>query len=113
MGTSQTRPWEQGTSQTRPWAAAFMAGTEAGRIGKLNGRILDKAQLKRILQTGKMPHHSQLPTLPTHRDKLHDHLLGEMFEEAERSHLRSHKEMNSWSEIPIKKAHDHQILDLM
>ncbi|KAI1515859.1 polyprotein [Pyrenophora tritici-repentis] len=41
--------------------------------------------------------------------------MGELFKEAEQSHLASHHQMNSWTEIPIKKIKQtgQQILDCM
>jgi hypothetical protein len=41
--------------------------------------------------------------------------MGEMFQEAERAHLASHREMRSWSEVPLKKIKltGQQILDCM
>jgi hypothetical protein len=105
----------QSTSMTVPWAAAFMAGTEAGHIGKHEGKPIDKAQLKRLLAKGVKPHRSQLPDPPTSHSKLESHPLYEQFKEAERTHLDSHKNMQSWAEIPatpVKRA-GHQILDCM
>jgi hypothetical protein len=62
---------------TVPWAAAFMAGTKAGHIGKHEGKPIDKAQLKRLLAKGVKPHQSQLPDPPTLHSKLESHLLYE------------------------------------
>lgn len=76
-----------GLLQTSPWAAAFMAGTEAGGSGTHKGKVLDKAQLHRMITAGKKPHRSVLPEPPTCREKLEDHLLYDMWKEAERSHL--------------------------
>jgi hypothetical protein len=53
---SETDRSGQSTSTTVPWAAAFMAGTEAGHIGKHEGKPIDKAQLKRLLAKGVKPH---------------------------------------------------------
>ena len=41
--------------------------------------------------------------------------MGDMFKEAEQIHLASHHQMNSWSEIPMKKTKPsgQQILDCM
>ncbi|KAK7188808.1 hypothetical protein PSPO01_04917 [Paraphaeosphaeria sporulosa] len=47
---------QTGQLQTSPWATAFMAGTKAGSAGKYNGKVLDKAQLRRIITVGKKPH---------------------------------------------------------
>ena len=106
---------QTGQRQTSPWAAAFIAGTEAGSRGLINGKTLDKAHLKRMIAAGKKPHRSLLPEPPTCRDKLEDHPLHHLWKEAERSHLQSHREMKSWSEVPTApvKATGHQILDCM
>ncbi|KAF9733719.1 polyprotein [Paraphaeosphaeria minitans] len=109
------RFFNQPTSMTVPWAAAFMAGTEAGHVGLHEGKPIDKAQMKRLLAKGIKPHRNQLPPLPTAHSKLEEHPLYEMFKEAERTHLESHRQMKSWTEIPaspVKKA-GQQILDCM
>ena len=62
-------------SRPIPWAAAFMAGSQAGKIGKLLGKLLDKAQLLRHMLKGKRPHRSELPEPPTCKDKLETHPL--------------------------------------
>ncbi|KAA8619652.1 hypothetical protein PtrV1_06746 [Pyrenophora tritici-repentis] len=103
----------QSTSMTSPWAAAFMAGTESGHIGQHEGKPIDKAQVKRLLSKGIKPYRNQLPPLPTAYSKLEDHPLYDMFKEAEKTHLRSHQQMKSWTEVqasPVKRA-GHQILD--
>ena len=92
-----------------------MAGTHAGHIGYHEGKPIDKAQLKRLIAKGIKPHRNQLPPLPTAHSKLEEHPLYEMFKEAERTHLASHQQMKSWTELPagpVKKA-GHQILDCM
>lgn len=108
-------PRDRGTSKTIPWAAAFMAGTQAGIIGRHEGKGIDKAQLTRMLSKGVRPYQSQLPPPPTAYLDLEAHPLHEMFKEAERDHLESHNRMRSWSEgpsSPVKRA-GHQILDCM
>ena len=101
------------SSKTVPWAAAFMAGTEAGSIGDYNGNAIDKAQLRRLLAKGVKIHQSQLPEPPTARSNLDEHPMGELFKEAQRAHLDSHKITKSWEEVPYKaaKASGNQILD--
>lgn len=115
MAGEQTNLTQQASSTTSPWAAAFMAGTQAGGVGKYRGEVIDKAKMMRMLATGLKPHRSQLPPLPTYRTKLEDHPMGKMFQEAEREHLASHNQMRSWSEIPSKKIKrtGQQILDCM
>jgi len=103
------------SSKTIPWAAAFMAGTDAGNIGKYNGNVVDKAQIKRLLAKGVKIHRSQLPPPPTFKTNLEEHPMGELFKEAQRSHLDSHKQTKSWTEVLYKsaKATGQQILDCM
>ena len=115
MAGDQSSLTQQASSTTVPWAAAFMAGTQAGYVGKYRGEVLDKAKMMRMLAKGLKPHRSQLPPLPTCRTKLDDHPMGELFQEAERMHLASHHKMKSWSEIPLKriKLTGQQILDCM
>ncbi|KAK1912922.1 hypothetical protein P3342_004858 [Pyrenophora teres f. teres] len=114
-GTPPDKEDQQGTPKTTPWAAAFMAGTQAGKVGEHHGAEVDKAAIKRLLAKGVKPHRNQLPPLPTCRTKLEDHPMGDMFKEAEQTHLASHHQMNSWSEIPMKKTKQsgQQILDCM
>jgi len=115
MAGNQPKLNEQASPTTVPWAAAFMAGTQAGRIGKYQGEDVDKAKMMRMLAKGQKPHRSQLPPPPTLRTKLEDHPMGELFREAERDHLASHRTMKSWSEIPLKdiRLTGQQILDCM
>ena len=115
MAGDQTSLTQQASSTTVPWAAAFMAGTQAGYVGKYSGEVMDKAKMMRMLAKGLKPYRSQLPPLPTCRTKLEDHPMGEKFQEAERVHLASHQKMKSWSEIPLKriKLTGQQILDCM
>ena len=100
---------------TDPWAAAFMAGMKAGHIQKIDGRVLDSAKLERMLRAGKLPHRSELPPVPTSIGLRKDHPLYELFKKAEASHLQSHRETKSWTEVPAQEARKgrHQILDSM
>ena len=63
------------TAKAQPWASAFLAGAQAGNIGKISGKSLDKAQLVRLMLKGKKPHRSELPEPPTCKDRLETHLL--------------------------------------
>lgn len=100
---------------TCPWAAAFMAGTQSGGVEKFEGKTLDKAQIHRMLASGKKPHRSQLPEPPKSHDKLENHPLYSLFKEAEKSHLNSHREMRSWEEVPksLPVSTNQQVLDCM
>ena len=101
--------------RTVAWEAAFMAGTQAGHVGTYRGKIIDKAQMKRLLAKGIKPHQSQLPPPPSFHNELETHPLRDWFKEAEHAHLESHREMKSWSEVPMKKIKltGQQILDCM
>ena len=103
------------SSKTVPWKAAFMAGTQAGNIGTYEGRPVDKAQMKRMLAQGLRPHLNQLPPPPSTQRQVEEHPLRDYWKEAQREHLKSHEQMKSWSEVPVKevKAKGHQILDCM
>ncbi|KAL5371266.1 hypothetical protein DPSP01_014784 [Paraphaeosphaeria sporulosa] len=115
MAGNQSEVTQHRSSKTVPWAAAFMAGTQAGHVGNYRGDVVDKAKMLRLLAKGLKPHRSQLPPLPTCRTKLEDHPMGELFREAEKTHLASHQQMKSWSEVPMKKIKltGQQILDCM
>ena len=68
-----------------------------------------------MLANGLKLYRSQLPPLPTYRTKLEDHPMGELIKDAELTHLTSHEQMKSWSEIPRKqiKLTGQQIPDCM
>jgi hypothetical protein len=104
-----------GSSLTVPWQAAFMAGTQAGYVGTHSGKIIDKAQMKRMLAQGLKPHHNELPPPPTSHAQLEKHTLCDWFKAAEKEHLESHHKMQSWSEVPAHKVKltGQQILDCM
>src|SRR6478735_4784631 len=78
------------TAKTTPWAAAFMAGTQAGRVGNYQGKHLDKAQIRRLLTKGIKPHRSELPPLPIVGTRLNNHPICNEFKEAKRVHLTSY-----------------------
>lgn len=102
-------------TQTVPWIAAFLAGTKAAPIGKMENQIYDKAKLERLLRQGVKVHRSQLPPPPKDHRMIRDHPMEKLFHQAEKDHLKSHKEMNSWSEILKNdpRAANNQILDCM
>ena len=120
------------------WEAAFNAGRLASPIGMIDGKRVTKDQFMKIVNGSKgrpsgkelhktrsngvvtvVPrrpnkiHRRDLPPPPkTHRD-LESHPMGTGFKEAERVHLNSHKEMQSWLEISKDQAKGHQLLDCM
>jgi hypothetical protein len=105
----------QPTAKTVPWRAAFMAGTQAAPISTKDGKPFDKAKLHRMLAQGVKVCLKDLPKLPTSFGDLQNHPMGLLFKEAEESHLRSHRDMKSWVEVPaspIRKS-GQQVLDCM
>ena len=85
-------------------------------IGHLDGKILDRAQLQRLLRSPKGMrgvHRRNLPPPPTRHKDLEMHPLGQLFEQAETHHLQSHIPMNSWTKIDRLDAQGEQVLDCM
>src|SRR5271157_3767650 len=88
-------PEPQPLSETTMWQAAFIAGTLAGTVGTLKKKTVDKATIQRRLKRRLPLYRSELPEVPkSHRD-LRDHVIGELFRQAERDHLKSHVEIRS------------------
>ena len=81
------------------WQAAFCAGRLSVPIGQIKGKIVDKAQVQRLMEKGIRIKRSMLPPAPKWHHELKSHPFGALFEQAELSHLQSHKEMRSWTEI--------------
>jgi gamma-glutamylcyclotransferase (GGCT)/AIG2-like uncharacterized protein YtfP len=100
---------------TNAWQAAFVAGTLAGRVGKANNEAIDKAKLQRLLRLGRAIHRSDLPAPPIHHRDLNTHIMGELFRQAEETHLKSHRELRSWTEISRRdpRVKGNQVLDCM
>ena len=87
-----------GTSQiprTEGWKAAFLARSRSGTVGKVNNKVVSKAQLERLLRKPLALHRRDLPPPPTKHLDLEEHLMGHLFEQAELDHLKSHEIMNS------------------
>ncbi|KAF7136791.1 hypothetical protein CNMCM5793_006309 [Aspergillus hiratsukae] len=98
------------------WKASFLAGRLIQSIRKHGDQIISKAKLERLIkQPGGLSrvHRRNLPPEPKCHRGLKDHPLGTLFEQAEKVHLKGHKEMQTWQEImssdPLCK--DRQILD--
>jgi hypothetical protein len=72
-----------------------MAGTQAGNIGIYQNKIIDKAQLKRLMAKGTTLHESQLLLPPSFHKEIESHLLSDWWKKAEQEHLQSHHKMNS------------------
>lgn len=97
------------------WKAAFVAGRHATPRGIINGKIIDKAKFQRLLKKPRSLHRKDMPPLPRSHAELAHHPMGTLLEEAEVDHLRSHREMQSWVEIPKgdPQAKRSQVLDCM
>jgi hypothetical protein len=54
-----------------------------------------------------------MPVLPKTHKGLKNHPLGDLFLEAEKTHLHSHKEMRSWREVHRHEATGKELLDCM
>ena len=83
------------------WQAAFNAGRLGNTVMTVAGEPIDRAKLQRWMNNPKPGylHRKELPEPPRRHEDLQDHPLRERFLEAEEDHLKSHKEMNSWTEV--------------
>ncbi|SCO78461.1 related to retrotransposon HobS hobase [Fusarium oxysporum] len=54
-----------------------------------------------------------MPILPKRHKDLKNHLLGDIFREAEKTHLKSHKEIHAWREVQRGEAAGKELLDCM
>ena len=111
---SGAESWLVNTEKHHVWPAAFLAGRVGNATVKVENSIYDRAKLQRLLQKPRSFYRRDLPTPPTRHDQLQEHPMGHLFEQAEEEHLKSHRDMKSWSEIlrssvPKKQ----QILDCM
>ncbi|GAB1319504.1 putative retrotransposon HobS hobase [Madurella fahalii] len=75
------------------WEAAFNAGRLATPVGTYNGERVTKRQL--------------------HKIELDKHPMAVGFREAEKAHLQSHRERQSWTEVDKEKSAGHQLLGCM
>ncbi|KAF7558077.1 hypothetical protein G7046_g5886 [Stylonectria norvegica] len=112
---------------------AFYAGTIAVPLGKNGKTILTKATRNRFgrgrlkpksedqtaelnLEPTKHKYHQKnLPPAPSSHGSLQGHKFEDKFKEAEKSHLESHQEMESWIEISRtdSRIRNSQVLDCM
>ena len=72
-----------------------MAGSRSGAVGKVNSKVISKAQLERLLRKPLALHRRDLPPPPTKHSDLKEHPMGHLFEQAELDHLKSHEIMKS------------------
>src|SRR5271167_1996519 len=68
--------------RTEGWKATFLAGSRSGMAGKVNSKVISKAQLKRLLRKPLALHRKDLPPPPTKHLDLEKHPLGHLFEQA-------------------------------
>jgi hypothetical protein len=99
--------------RTEGWKAAFLAGSRSGSVGKVNNKVINKAQLERLLRKPLALHRRDLPPLPIKHSDLEEHPMGLLFEQAEMEHLKSHETMKSWLEIRSRDSQTkgHKVLD--
>jgi hypothetical protein len=113
QGHDEVLPQDETIKPSDGWKAAFLAGSQAGVVGKVNNKVISKAQLLRMLRKPRTLHRRDLPPPPLRHADLADHALGHLFEQAELEHLKSHEEMRSWQEISSRdpQAKGHKVLD--
>jgi len=89
-------------------------GAQSGNPRRPLG-ISTQAHVDRLFEKGtiKFVKRADLPPEPRWHSQLQDHPFGRQFEEAEATHLKSHREMRSWIEVDKSDASGHQILDCM
>ena len=63
--------------------------------GKVNNKVVSKAQLERLLRKLLALYRRDLPPLPTKHLDLEKHPMGHLFKQAELDYLKSYKIMNS------------------
>jgi hypothetical protein len=59
----------------------------------------DKASLFKQLRQKMKIHKSELPNLPVYAHNVNNHPFKVLIKKAEESHLKSHRQINSWSII--------------
>jgi hypothetical protein len=75
----------------------------------------DKASLLKQLRQGMKIHKSELSDLPVYAHNVNNHPFKILIKKAEESHLKSHRQMGSWSIISAanQRARDQQILEFI
>jgi hypothetical protein len=76
-------------SQKGVWQSAFCASRLSAPIGTIARKLVDKAQLHRLLQKGIKPKRSKLPPVPKWHSELALHPFRDLFVQAELKHLQS------------------------
>ena len=90
-----------------------MAGSRLRTVGKVNNKVVSKAQLERLLRKLLALYRIDLPLLPTKYSDLEKYLIGYLFEQAELEYLKSYKIMKSWLEISSRdlQVKGYKVLD--
>jgi len=65
--------------RTESWKATFLARSRLGMAGKVNNKVVSKAQLERLLRKPLALYRRDLPLLPTKHLDLEKHLIGHLF----------------------------------
>jgi len=116
-----------------PMHQAFCAGRLAVPVGKHGKTVLTKGTQRRVGRSKSKPydevqmaktnllgskqdyHRRNLPEVPGSHGRLNGHRFEKQFREAEKTHLESHRKMESWIEISRRdpRVRNSQILDCM
>jgi hypothetical protein len=98
--TTSRAKLQSGNAQTILWQAAFLVGHLATAVPAGPDRpTRDKASLLKQLRQGVKIHKSELPDLPFYAHNVNNYSFKILIKKAEESHLKSHKQMDSWSII--------------
>ena len=65
--------------KTEGWKAVFLARSRSGTVGKVNSKVISKAQLERLLRKPLALYRRDLPPPPTKHLDLEKHLIGHLF----------------------------------
>lgn len=99
----------------KPWKSAFLAGIKAAPVKSHQGRILDRASVERALRKGIKIPRKLMPPPPRRHSELENHPFGNLFQAAEKEHLKGHDELKTWTEIrkSAPQVQGQQVLDCM
>lgn len=127
--TERPAPW---VAEVRPWISAFNAGRLQNQVGMRGDQVITKATIQREmkksspgsqtaattaiinrLRKGEKVHRREMPAAPKTFRERRDHVCADLFRQAEKEHLQSHREMQSWEERPAGTAEGKTLLDCM
>jgi hypothetical protein len=86
---------------------------ESTKLMDSPNRKTQSAKLTDLGDGQRRIHRRDMPILPKRHKDLKNHPLGDLFREAEKTHLESHKEMRSWREVQREEAAGKELLDCM